>query len=226
MALFVTAHPDDESMFFAPAILRLVEQGLQVVLLCLSTGNAHGLGQLRSQELRHACSLLGIEADDIVLVDDPSLPDGMLQQWPPAVVATHVAQAVRRFKPQQVYTFDAGGVSGHPNHLATCAGVLRWWTGTPSSSSLSNLPELWQLETVGLPRKYLALLEVPLSHLLTLLRRWQKPHPQKSLCIVVRARPRQAWRALLAHRSQMVWYRRLWLVMSRYMYINTFVRHF
>lgn len=185
-----------------------------------------------SLHLNLSTACLQIEADDIVLVDDPSLPDGMLQQWPPAVVATHVAQAVRRFKPQQVssrmgrpchpwgslcwhqsflqslaqvYTFDAGGVSGHPNHLATCAGVLRWWTGTPSSSSLSNLPELWQLETVGLPRKYLALLEVPLSHLLTLLRRWQKPHPQKSLCIVVRARPRQAWRALLAHRSQMVW---------------------
>lgn len=37
-ALFVTAHPDDECMFFAPAILRLVELNASVHLLCLSEG--------------------------------------------------------------------------------------------------------------------------------------------------------------------------------------------
>lgn len=40
-ALFVTAHPDDETMFFSPSILNLVDRGMQVALLCLSTG-AHG----------------------------------------------------------------------------------------------------------------------------------------------------------------------------------------
>ena len=53
-----------------------------------------------------------------------------------------------------MYTFDAGGVSGHPNHAATAAGVLQWWADTPTSSSLSGLPQLWQLQTVGLPCKY------------------------------------------------------------------------
>lgn len=37
-ALFLTAHPDDECMFFAPAILRLVELNASVHLLCLSQG--------------------------------------------------------------------------------------------------------------------------------------------------------------------------------------------
>ena len=36
--VLVTAHPDDEAMFFGPTILRLIEQGLRVALLCLSTG--------------------------------------------------------------------------------------------------------------------------------------------------------------------------------------------
>jgi N-acetylglucosaminylphosphatidylinositol deacetylase len=40
MALIVTAHPDDETMFFAPTVLHLVEQGLRVALLCLSTGSS------------------------------------------------------------------------------------------------------------------------------------------------------------------------------------------
>jgi hypothetical protein len=37
-ALVVTAHPDDEAMFFAPTILALVRHGWQVGGLCLSTG--------------------------------------------------------------------------------------------------------------------------------------------------------------------------------------------
>lgn len=37
-ALLVTAHPDDEAMFWAPTILALLDQGLRVALLCLSTG--------------------------------------------------------------------------------------------------------------------------------------------------------------------------------------------
>jgi len=36
--LFLTAHPDDECMFFAPTIISLVEQGTKVVGLSLSNG--------------------------------------------------------------------------------------------------------------------------------------------------------------------------------------------
>lgn len=36
--LFVTAHPDDECMFFAPAIIHFVKLNVSVYLLCLSAG--------------------------------------------------------------------------------------------------------------------------------------------------------------------------------------------
>jgi len=36
--LILTAHPDDECMFFAPVILALVERGIPVRALSLSTG--------------------------------------------------------------------------------------------------------------------------------------------------------------------------------------------
>jgi LmbE family N-acetylglucosaminyl deacetylase len=42
--LLVTAHPDDEAMFFSPTILYLINQGLRVALLCLSTGAAQVAG--------------------------------------------------------------------------------------------------------------------------------------------------------------------------------------
>lgn len=36
--LILTAHPDDECMFFAPTIISLVSSGCLVSALCLSTG--------------------------------------------------------------------------------------------------------------------------------------------------------------------------------------------
>lgn len=103
-----------------------------------------------------------------------------------------------------MYTFDGGGVSGHPNHLAAAAGVAHWWAATPSSSSPASLPQVWQLETVALPRKYAGLLDAPLSWARQMLGRKQQLCRGVQLCINLR-RPRRAWGALQAHHSQMVW---------------------
>lgn len=37
-SLIVTAHPDDECMFFLPTVVNLLERGIPVYLLCCSTG--------------------------------------------------------------------------------------------------------------------------------------------------------------------------------------------
>jgi N-acetylglucosaminylphosphatidylinositol deacetylase len=39
-ALLVIAHPDDESMFFAPTLHSLHSQGASVRILCLSNGKS------------------------------------------------------------------------------------------------------------------------------------------------------------------------------------------
>lgn len=36
--LLVTAHPDDESMFFGPTLVNIIRDGIDVYLLCLSNG--------------------------------------------------------------------------------------------------------------------------------------------------------------------------------------------
>lgn len=41
----VIAHPDDESMFFAPALTTLQRSGERAFVLCLSTGKRAGLLQ-------------------------------------------------------------------------------------------------------------------------------------------------------------------------------------
>ena len=68
------AHPDDEAMFFAPTLLALTrpETGNHVKILCLSTGNADGLGETRKKELVKSGMTLGLrDEDDVFVVDNP-----------------------------------------------------------------------------------------------------------------------------------------------------------
>lgn len=92
--LLLTAHPDDEALFFAPTIISLVAQAkaidakrktdakaqlsqtpvpsaLEIYSLCLSVGNADGLGEVRSKELRRSLDILDIGPDHSWIVDHP-----------------------------------------------------------------------------------------------------------------------------------------------------------
>ncbi|RMZ84836.1 hypothetical protein DV737_g995, partial [Chaetothyriales sp. CBS 132003] len=83
--ILLIAHPDDESMFFAPTVQALTAPHLQnhVKILCLSTGNADGLGDTRRRELEAAALTLGVRRrEDIFVLDDETrFRDGMHEQW-------------------------------------------------------------------------------------------------------------------------------------------------
>ncbi|RYG92513.1 hypothetical protein EON65_59060, partial [archaeon] len=128
VTLLVTAHPDDEVLFFSPLLSQFMvkeKRGCdkELHILCLSTGNAEGLGEVRVGELYAAAALFGLDRAHVTVVDHPSLQDGMNTQWPVEVVADMVLQQARRLSAQLVVTFDAQGASGHLNHIATHHGV-------------------------------------------------------------------------------------------------------
>lgn len=66
--------------------------------------------------------------------------------WPVDAIAAHVEAAVKRWNPQTIVTFDAGGVSGHVNHIAVAGGVA-CAAAALREQDFSNL-ELWQLVSV------------------------------------------------------------------------------
>lgn len=69
------AHSDDEAMFFAPTLLALTrpENRNRVRILCLSSGDAEGLGQVRKRELVRSGLMLGLKSrEDILVVDNPT----------------------------------------------------------------------------------------------------------------------------------------------------------
>lgn len=70
---------------------------------------------------------------------------------------------------------------------------------------------LFTLDSVNVCRKYTCVFDLLLS--MTLSNNW---------CILSWRDVGRVQRAMWAHRSQMVWYRRLYIMFSRYMWINTF----
>nr|XP_020456131.1 N-acetylglucosaminyl-phosphatidylinositol de-N-acetylase isoform X2 [Monopterus albus] len=161
-ALIVTAHPDDECMFFAPTIIRLVELNVSVHLLCLTEGNYYKQGAQRKQELLKSCAMLGIPSSSITIVDHNKLPDDPTAEWSIPLVSSVIVKHIRAHSFNLVLTFDGKGVSGHANHRAIHKAVSH----LASTGQVPNDCSLLSLVTVGLFRKYISFLELPISWLL------------------------------------------------------------
>lgn len=71
--LLLTAHPDDECLFFAPTVLALREDPIhpEIYSLTMSIGNADGLGGTRKDELSRSLDVMGIDQDKRWVVDHP-----------------------------------------------------------------------------------------------------------------------------------------------------------
>lgn len=84
--LVLTAHPDDECMFFSPTITSLTQAQVflhahqdlsvssaksDVFSFCLSSGDAGGLGEVRKRELDGSLDVLGIVKDNRKVLDEP-----------------------------------------------------------------------------------------------------------------------------------------------------------
>jgi N-acetylglucosaminylphosphatidylinositol deacetylase len=207
--LLVISHPDDESMFFGPTIQALRRAGARTHILCLSNGDADGLGAVREKELESARKFLGVDSSEVV--NDSKLKDGFKEVWPEETVAACVEASVRRLDANVVLTFDERGVSGHPNHVAAYRGVRRWAADVRKTSA-SPSPEAWALVTVNPLRKFLTFGDVFASFAL------------ESHVLVAATSAIEVRRAMSLHRSQWVWYRKLFVVFSRYAYVNSLRR--
>ncbi|KAG7483761.1 hypothetical protein MATL_G00041720 [Megalops atlanticus] len=207
-ALLVTAHPDDECMFFAPTILRLLESNASVHLLCLSSGNYYNQGEQRQKELRDSCDVLGIPASQVTVVDRKELPDDPKAEWSVHIISSLVLKQVKASSINLVLTFDGRGVSSHANHIA----IYRSLSYLASTGKIPDGCCVTSLQTVNIIRKYLSVLEVPISWLC----------PSDFSFLIGSKEYRQAKRAMFCHRSQLLWFRHLYLLLSRYMFINTF----
>lgn len=215
----VIAHPDDECMFFGPIVRALTTPSShnQLYVLCLTTGNFYGQGNLRTKELSAAVACLLADsptaAADITCANEPDLPDSPGHEWNQEVCSRIVQAYIEANAIDIVVTFDERGVSGHPNHCA----VHR----TLQSMQLckcTRVEAVYSLSTVPLLRKYLFLLDLLPSLLL------QHRRQTDLLAVSSPTDFMLTFKAMLCHNSQLAWFRWLYLVSSRYMLINSLER--
>ncbi|KAJ3019211.1 hypothetical protein HKX48_002287 [Thoreauomyces humboldtii] len=224
--LLLIAHPDDECMFFSPTLQQLTVAGADVGVLCLSQGNADGAGTTRRKELVESCKRLGVNSGRVQCLDRPDLQDGMDVAWKASVVADVVKTCVAARAVDVIITFDAGGVSGHPNHKALYDG-LRYFMNLPSplptggtKAPPSRTPICYSLTTVTLLRKYLSLFDVGATVIPQLVRGYCKREDGSAVFVALPRQVLAGRKAMQRHRSQLVWFRHLYIVFSRYMVVN------
>ncbi|EFC45500.1 predicted protein [Naegleria gruberi] len=221
----VIAHPDDEAMFFSPMLLSLVEQQVSVSILCLSNGNFDGLGEKRVKELELSCSSMGLNCNNakvvkelqddlsgsLVIVDNDQLLDGMNNKWSDELISNFVAKFVEQNGITTLLTFDKDGISSHPNHIDVFRGVSYF---SDRCKREQTSIDIFTLESVNLLRKYLGIIEFAISlHF----------NSDENVTIFT-PNPFIAWKAMSSHESQFVWFRKLFVLFSRYTFVNTLTK--
>lgn len=228
--LLVTAHPDDECMFFGPTCRALLADGpfspFTVHLLCLSRGQPLQSSQSyssesllaqsfsRVKELQRSCRHLGIST---CLCAESDFVDGFDQWWPDKDVAAAIKAAVDKSAADIVISFDARGVSGHPNHRALFHGLVRFAAQNPQRCFV--LESIHPIFTVA---KYIGPLAMILDAMYQMLA--ERISSKHRRCVAVPDPLNEYWivrRAMAEHASQLTWYRRLYLLFSRYLYVNS-----
>ncbi|GAM88904.1 hypothetical protein ANO11243_069380 [Dothideomycetidae sp. 11243] len=244
--VLLIAHPDDEAMFFSPSVLALTAPNLgnHLKILCLSTGNADGLGAIRRNELVQSGLLLGLRsAEDVLVLDDPRFPDSMSQDWDETAIAellgstfvpAAAAAATKRKADRPLeanidvlVTFDVQGVSSHPNHISLYRGARAFVAGLVKGRPGWDDPvKLYVLPSTGVARKYSSILDVPFTILWRLMGKNKAgEYPDPLVFVNGAGGYRKGQRAMTAaHRSQMRWFRWAWIGVSRYMVVNELTR--
>jgi N-acetylglucosaminylphosphatidylinositol deacetylase len=206
--LFVIAHPDDEVLFFGPSILR------SEIPFILSISSGAPNPTLRASEFYASCEVLGLRGR--CFIDEANaLPDGFAYDWPRLEVRRIISKYAEVIQPTRIVTFDRYGVSKHPNHIAIWRALV---SENGTFSERLNVPIFW-LRTGSIFLKYTGGIGA-VAHFLT------RKEDGGGFFVVTPGADvigMKLGRAFMQHKSQQVWYRMLWLVMSQFMYFNCLV---
>ena len=138
--LAVHAHPDDESSKGAATMARYADQGVRVVVVTCTGGEAgeilnpamdkpgvlEQMPELRRQELAKALEILGVTAHHWLGYRDSGMADSETNSHPDAFANADLEEAtgrlvalIRAERPQVVLTYDERGGYPHPDHIRT-----------------------------------------------------------------------------------------------------------
>ncbi len=115
--LLVSAHQDDEWLFFAGALPTYIDRGKEVTVLYMANCNRMRYGEAMAG-MWHG----GIHNYPIFLNLEDYFANSMdqaLQRWGKDTTVTLLVRQLRRYKPEVVLTHAENGEYGHAQHMAT-----------------------------------------------------------------------------------------------------------
>jgi len=129
--LVVGPHPDDQEIGMGGTIVRLVEQGHDVLLLDITNGEPtpHGTPEIRAREAAAAAEILGVKRRLL------GFPNRYVEN---TLELRHaIASVIREHQAQMIFTTYLE--DAHPDHLAVTQAV----TGARFAARLTKVDEPW-----------------------------------------------------------------------------------
>ncbi|KAJ4455475.1 putative N-acetylglucosaminyl-phosphatidylinositol de-N-acetylase [Paratrimastix pyriformis] len=234
--LLVTAHPDDDAMFFSPTLTALAERNNTLSIFCLSSGTFRDqkgfhteTGFTRQRELQRSCQLYHIPPERCLTGDsllalnqtDPAARVALAKLGVHCAENSHPSLFLDGFKERWAPVRVASAVRFVVERLGADALV------TFDDHGVSEHPN-----HIAVSRGTRAAFDKVMSHVhirrtgANITPRQSPPPPEdgsvgSALHIRSQAASGQAWRAMWqCYRSQQVWYRWLYLAFSRYTTTN------
>lgn len=125
--LGIWAHPDDETFTMGGILAAAAKNGQRIIIVTATKGEqgiqdelrwpAERLGAIREAELHDAMTILGIKEHELL-----GYPDGGCENVNPDEATFRIAELIRSYKPNSIFTFGPEGLTGHPDHQA----VSQW----------------------------------------------------------------------------------------------------
>ena len=136
----VHAHADDETITMGGLLALCADRGITTCNICCTDGKLATivdpsmpeettrprLAEIRQQELREACRILGVDEVHFLGYGDSGMPGAPTNDLPGAFwkasvdeVVGRLVEHIRRFRPHVVVTYDGYGGYGHPDHIQT-----------------------------------------------------------------------------------------------------------
>jgi N-acetyl-1-D-myo-inositol-2-amino-2-deoxy-alpha-D-glucopyranoside deacetylase len=132
----VHAHPDDEAIATGGVMMRAQAAGHRVVLVTCTRGEEGEiynmdeaaarprLGEIRTEELRRACEILGVDRQEFLNYRDSGMAGRPSNQEPASFHMAPLEEAAGRLaallveeRPEVVVTYTPDGTYGHPDHV-------------------------------------------------------------------------------------------------------------
>jgi len=203
----IIAHPDDEVMFFAPTVLNIIKSNRELYIICMTNGNYENQGKIREKELLQSCMTLGIHRNNVVQLDEKSFPDNSSLRWDLSLLVEKLEETLVKYSIQTIITFGAYGVSGHCNHQDVHTAVTKL-----------HKYDRFYLHDTTLIQKYSSIFNVLFT---VVVKEVLLPADSKQVLLITDIYELcKIYSAMKCHNSQFVWFRKLYILFSLYVWMN------